>query len=151
MDTYYVSKERLKELELELEEYKTTKRRKVADNLREAKELGDLSENTAYDEARLEQERIERRIGELEEMIKNAEIIKHKKSASITIGSTIKVKKGTKKIEYKITGSNEADPANGKISNESPLGGAFLGKKKGDKVTVATPAGPMHYEVISFD
>lgn len=147
MDKYYVTQKRLDELKAELEQYKTERRREVADRLREAKDLGDLSENTAYDEARLEQERVEMRIVELEEMIKHAEIIKHHKSDHVEIGSIVKVKKGAKSVEYEIVGSEEADPTANKISNESPLGRAFLGAKVGDKVTVITPSGPVHYQI----
>jgi transcription elongation factor GreA len=152
MDKYYVTQKRLEELKQELEDFKTNRRREVADRLREAKELGDLSENTAYDEARNEQERVEMRIVELEEMIKNAEIITHAKGDSVLIGSKVSVKKGTstKAIDYEIVGSEEADPLNGKISNESPLGKAFLGTRVGDKVTVATPAGIMHFQIVSI-
>lgn len=152
MDKYYVSQAKLDELKAELELFKTDKRRDVADHLREAKDLGDLSENTAYDEARNEQERVEMRIVELEEMIKNAEIITHTKGTTVLIGSKVSVKKGTstKETEYEIVGSEEADPANGKISNESPIGRALLGTRKGDKVTVTTPAGVLHFHIISI-
>lgn len=151
MDKYYVSQKRLDELKAELELFRTEKRHQVAEHLREAKELGDLSENTAYDEARNEQERVETRIVELEEIIKHAEIIKHEKSDVVVIGSVITVKKGssTKAVEYEIVGSEEADPAGGKISNESPLGRSFLGAKAGAKVTVTTPAGVVHYTVVT--
>lgn len=151
MDKYYVTQKRLDELKAELELFRTDKRREVADRLREAKELGDLSENTAYDEARNEQERVEMRIVELEEMIKNAEIITHSKSDVVVIGSKVSVKKekATKATELEIVGSEEADPASGKISNESPLGRSFLGAKAGDKVTVTTPAGIVHYTVVT--
>lgn len=149
MDKYYVTQKRLDELKAEHEDFKTAKRREVADRLREAKELGDLSENTAYDEARNEQERVEMRIVELEEMIKHAEIITHLKGDTVLIGSKVSVKKGTstKMIEFEIVGSEEADPVAGKISNESPIGRALLGTKVGDKVTVATPSGVQHFQV----
>lgn len=147
MEKHYVTQKRLEELKTELEQFKVERRREVADLLREAKELGDLSENTAYDEARLEQERVEMRIVELEEIVKNAEIIKHHKSDHVEIGSVVTVKKGTKSATYSIVGSEEADPLASKISNESPLGRAFLGAKVGDKVTVVTPSGPVHYQI----
>lgn len=148
MDKYYVTQKRLDELKEELELFRTTRRHDVADRLREAKELGDLSENTAYDEARNEQERVEMRIVELEEAIKHAEIIKHEKSDVVVIGSIVTAKKGAgKESDFEIVGSEEADPLEGKISNESPLGRAFLGSKKGDKVSVTTPSGVTHYTV----
>ncbi len=152
MDKYYVTQKRLDELKAELELFKTDRRREVAALLREAKDLGDLSENTAYDEARNEQERVEMRIVELEEMVKNAQLITHEKGDTVLIGSKVTVKKGTatKTTEFEIVGSEEADPANGKISNESPLGRAFLGTKAGDKVTVTTPSGVMHYQIVEL-
>lgn len=149
MDKYYVTQERLDRLKAELELFRTTKRHEVADRLREAKELGDLSENTAYDEARNEQERVEMRIVELEEAIKHAEIITHAASDVVVIGSRVVAKKGAaKEADYEIVGSEEADPRVGKISNESPLGRALLGSKAGDKVSVTTPGGVVHYTVV---
>lgn len=150
MDKYYVTQKRLDELKQELEVFRTERRKVVADRLREAKDLGDLSENTAYDEARAEQERVEMRIVELEEMIKHAVVITHTASDTVIIGSIVTVKKGAKSVKYEIVGSEEADPATGKISNESPLGRAFLGGKAGEKVTVVTPAGPMHYQIVGI-
>lgn len=153
MDKYYVTQKRLEELKAELELFRTDRRREVADRLREAKELGDLSENTAYDEARNEQERVEMRIVELEEMIKNAEIITHEHTDVVSIGSIVTAKKegDSKSLKYEIVGSEEADPVEGKISNESPLGRAFLGAKAKDKVTVTTPSGIVHYEITKVD
>lgn len=147
---YYVTEKRLDELKVELERYKTVRRREVAQSLREAKDLGDLSENSAYDEARIEQERVELHIGELEDMVKHAIIITKQKSDVVTIGASIVVKKRTKEFTYEIVGSEEADPTAGKISNSSPLGQAFLGKKVGDKVTVMTPAGEFAYEIVQI-
>jgi len=147
---YYISKERLDELKKELELYRTAKRREVADHLREAKDLGDLSENSAYEEARVEQEHVELRIAELEDMIKNATIIKRQVSDVVTIGSAITVKKAGKEIAYEIVGSEEAKPEAGKISNESPLGRVFLGKKVGEKVNVTTPAGSSEYQILKI-
>lgn len=150
-DKYYVTEGRLEELKAELEVYKTIKRQEVAARLQEAKELGDLSENTAYDEARQEHERVELHVAELTDMIKHAVIIKHQKSDSVTIGAKVTVKKDKKTMIYEIVGSDEADPTAGKISNESPLGKSFLGKKVGEKVTVSTPAGPVHYEIVEIN
>lgn len=147
---HYVTKQRLDELKAELELFKTQKRRDVAASLREAKDFGDLSENSAYEEARIEQERVELRISELDEIIKSAKIIKHQDGDIVTIGSIITAKKGDKEIEYEIVGSEEAKPEAGKISNESPLGKAFLGKKVGETVTVTTPGGQLAYKILKI-
>ncbi len=151
MDTPYLSQERYNELETELNELRTTKRAEIADQLKRAKEYGDLSENAEYAEAREEQSRIEARIAELDEMLKSAVIIHKGIGGSIVeIGSSLTVKKGDQTVEYTIVGSNESNPAEHKISNESPLGHAFLGKKVGDKVTVETPAGKVEYTITAI-
>src|SRR3989338_8675501 len=137
MDKQYLTKERLEELKEELADLKTRRRIEVGERLKRAKELGDLSENSEYFEAREEQAQVETRIGELEEMVKNAEIIEKPNSTSmVSIGSTVEVEKGGQRRKLTIVGSNEAKPEAGLISNESPLGSAFLGKKSGDKVLV---------------
>jgi transcription elongation factor GreA len=152
MDSQYLSQERYDELARELEEMRTVKRAEIADQLKRAKEYGDLSENAEYAEAREEQSRIEARIGELDEMLKTAVII-HKGAGGgiVEIGSTVTVKKGGQAIKYVIVGSNETNPAERKISNESPLGRAFLGKKVGDKVSVETPAGKAEYVIAGIE
>jgi transcription elongation factor GreA len=150
MTEYFVTQQRLEELKAELELYRTVKRREIADRLREAKDFGDLSENSAYEEARMDQERVELRIAELEDMVKKAKIIKHQASDIVTIGSTITVKKNGTTIQYEIVGSDEAQPEAGKISNESPLGKAFLGKKVGDTVTITTPSGSVEYAIAKI-
>ena len=152
MDKYYVSKERLEELKTELEDLKTTKRAEVAERLRQAKEFGDLSENSEYSEARDEQGRIENRIFEVEDIVKNASIIKKgTHSATIVIGSTVSFKKGSVTSQYQIVGSNEANPGEGKISNESPIGRAFMGHKVGDSITLQTPGGQTTYQITKVD
>lgn len=151
MDKQYFTKERLEALKEELADLKTRRRIEVGERLKRAKELGDLSENSEYFEAREEQAQVETRIGELEDMIKNAEIIEKSTSTNaVSIGSTIEVEKNGQRRQFTIVGSNEAKPEAGFISNESPLGRAFLGKKVGDKVMVTTPAGKMEYTVISI-
>ena|SRR3989338_7556179 len=154
MDKYYLTKERAEELKKELEMLKGQKRLDVADRLKQAKEFGDLSENSEYSEAREEQSRVETRISELEDMFKKIVIIKNEKttkSESVFIGSTVTVKKNGKSFIYRIVGSNEAKPEEGKISNESPLGRAFLDKKVGESVTVATPAGKADYQITKIE
>jgi len=148
----YFTPERLEELKKELNELKTKRRQEVADRLKRAKEYGDLSENSEYSEAKDEQAQLEARIFELEETIKNAQLIQMTSGrAVVQIGSTVIVEKGGKTSRYTIVGSNEAKPEEGKISNESPLGKAFLGKKPGESVTVTTPSGKIEYKVITIE
>ncbi|HTY39519.1 MAG TPA: transcription elongation factor GreA [Candidatus Paceibacterota bacterium] len=152
MSKYYLTKERFEELKKELEELKTVKRLEVADNLKRSKEYGDLSENAEYAEAREEQNRVEGRIFELEEMLKKVSIIEEGKgnSDAVHIGSQITVKKDGKTFNYTIVGFNESKPEEGKISNESPIGKAMLGRAVGDKVTVKLPAGETMYEIVKI-
>ena len=150
----YVSEEGLEDLKKELEELKTKKRMEVADNLKRAKEYGDLSENSEYVEAREEQNRVETRIFELEEFVKNAVVIKKTGGAGakkVQVGSKITVKKGGKTFIYMIVGSNESDPLKGTISNESPMGKTFLGHGEGETVAVATPGGKITYEILKIE
>lgn len=150
-DKYYLTKERAKELEEELRELKEKRRPQVAERLKRAKEYGDLSENSEYSEAREEQELIERRIFELEELLKRAIIIKKSSSDRVEVGSTVTVKKDKQLLQYTIVGSYDASPEEGKISDESPLGRAFLHHKVGDEVTVATPAGQVIYKIVKIE
>ncbi len=139
---YYLTEERLADLKKELEELKTTKRIEVSERLKKAKELGDLSENAEYSEARDEQERVEKRIAEIEDIILNAVIIKKGADRSVVdIGSTVEISKDGRGMKFFITGSTETKPEAGQISNESPLGRALLNHKVGDTVTVETPDG----------
>ena len=152
MVNQYFTPERLEELKKELNELKTKRRKEVADRLKRAKEYGDLSENSEYSEAKDEQAQLEARIFELEETIKNARLIQMTSGRAIVqIGSTVIVEKDSKSFRYTIVGSNEAMPEDGKISNESPLGKAFLGKKPGDPVTVNVPSGKIEYKVITIE
>ena len=150
---YYLTTERLEELKKELEELKTKTRIEVAKRLKRAKELGDLSENSEYIEAREEQGMIERRIFDLEQMVKNAVIIKKSDTpkGTVQIGSTIQVMKDDKINKFTIVGSNETRPEAGLISNESPLGKAFLGKKDGDIVKVKVPIGEVTYKIVKIE
>jgi len=153
MDRYYLTAERLEELQKELESLKSEKRQDVAEQLKKAKEYGDLSENAEYAEAREEQSRVETRIFELENILKNAVVITKGVSADVVqIGSKITLKKQDGKvITYFIVGSNESKPEEGKISNESPIGKAVLNHKTGDTVTVATPAGQTVYQITKIE
>lgn len=152
MDKFYLSKERLEELKAELEQLSHEGRRAVADRLKRAKEYGDLSENSEYSEAKDEQAAVERRILELEDTIKNAAIIKKTTgSDTVVVGSTVTVKDKSKISVYQIVGSNEAMPEEGKISNESPLGKAFLGRRVGEEVKVGTPKGDTFYTISKIE
>lgn len=150
---YYLTAERLEELKKELVQLKTVRRREIAERLQQAKELGDLKENAEYAEARDEQNIVESRIFELDDMIKNATIIKYdgSRGAMVEIGSTAVVTREGKQLRFTIVGSNETKPAEGFISNESPLGKAFLGKKIGDVVTVGTPGGSVTYTITKIE
>ncbi len=147
-----LTEEGLKKLQDELRVLKEERRHEVIERIQEAVSHGDLSENADYAQAKEEQAFIEGRIMELEEMIKNAEIIAHAMNPSIvSIGSTVTVKIGDKELKYTIVGANEANPAQGKISNESLVGKHLLGAKKGDTVGVETPAGRSEYSIVSID
>jgi len=149
---YLLTQEGLTKLSEELKYLINEKRKEVIERIREAAAHGDLSENADYAQAREEQSFIEGRIQEIEDMIKNAEIITaSSQHSTVTIGSTIVVKIGGKDKTYTIVGSNEANPIEGKISNESLVGKALLGKKLNDKVTIQAPAGEMEYEIVSIN
>lgn len=143
---YHLTDEGKNELENELDELKG-RRGDVAEKIANARDYGDLSENAEYDAAREEQAQVESRIAEIEDILKNADIIKAGKSnGTIRVGSTVELENG-KIVTYRIVGPVEADPLDGKISNESPIGSALMGKKVGDKVTIKTPKGESHYTV----
>ena len=148
MDEFLTAK-RFDELEKELEELKTTKRLEVSENLRNAKDLGDLSENSEYLEAREEQGRVERRILELEETLKNATIIKEGSGSKkeVGIGSKVEVMRSGKTLKFSIVGTNEAKPENGFISNQSPLGRELIGRKVGESVKIEAPGGMKEYKI----
>jgi len=152
MNQFYLTQEKLDELKAEVEYLKTEKRMEIAERLKRAKELGDLSENSEYQEAREEQNQVETKIGELESMLKQVVII-HKSTNhdTVQIGSTVHVKKNGKVSKFTIVGSNESRPEQGLISNESPLGRSFLNKKSGEMINVDTPAGKMKYEIVSIE
>lgn len=150
--TYYLTPERLEELKKELEVLKTDRRSDVSERLRRAKEFGDLSENSEYTEAREEQSAVETRIAEIEDMLKQVSLIKKTAGAeTVHIGSNVTVEKDGKEKTYMIVGSEESKPEENKISNESPLGAAFLGKKVGDGVSVATPNGQSIYKITRIE
>ncbi len=140
-NSYKLTKQGLEELKLELEKLKTIERERNLEALKDARSQGDLSENADYDAAREEQARIEKRIKELENIIKHAVLIKEDKTQKVNIGKTVVLQiNGNKPAEYTIVGTLEADPLNYKISNESPVGKAVIGHKKGEAVTFKTDA-----------
>lgn len=149
---YLLTTEGLEKLNAELKHLINDKRKEVIERIREAAAHGDLSENADYAQAREEQSFIEGRIIEIEDIIKNAEIITQQTHGNtVTIGSTANVKVNGKEKKYSIVGSNEANPKENKISNESLVGKALLGKKVGEKFKVSTPAGEMDYEIVSIE
>ena len=144
----------LKALEDELENLKVVKRKEVAEKIKEAREQGDLSENAEYDAAKDEQRDIEARIEELENILKNAEVVDEEEVdlAKINVGCTVMVFdiEFDEEMEFKIVGSTEANSLEGKISNESPVGQALIGKKVGDVVDVETQVGVIQYKVLDI-
>jgi transcription elongation factor GreA len=144
----------LKKLEDELENLKSVKRREVAERIKLAISYGDISENSEYEDAKNEQAFVEGRIITLEKMLRHARVIHEEEvdTRVVSIGSTVKVHDVEFKedIEYIIVGSAESDPMENKISNESPVGKALLGKKVGAKVEVQVPSGKMEYEVLAI-
>ena len=146
--------EGLQKYEEELHELKVVKRQEVAQKIKEAREQGDLSENAEYDAAKDEQRDIEARIEELEKILKNAEVIDEDEVDldKISIGCRVKILdvEYDEELEYKIVGSTEANSLKGKISNESPVGKALIGKKVGDTAEVDTQAGTLKYKVLEI-
>ncbi len=150
--THYITKGSLEELKKELEHLKKEGRMEIAERLKRAKEYGDLSENSEYSDAKEAQAKLESRIFELEEMVRGAVLIKkNDRKDIVSIGSTIEAQKGLKTFKYTIVGSREAKPEADLISNESPLGKAFLGKKIGDSVEINTPGGKIRYKVTKIE
>ena len=146
--------EGLTKYEEELQDLKVRRRKEVAEKIKEARELGDLSENAEYDAAKDEQRDIEARIEELEKILKNVEVVVEDEvdSSKINIGCKVKILdvEFNEEMEYKIVGSSEANSLKGKISNESPVGKALIGHKKGDMIEVEAPAGTIKYEILEI-
>lgn len=144
-----------KKLEEELEKLTTVKRREIAKRIKTAREFGDISENSEYDDAKNEQAFVEGRIKEIKNLIDNAKIIKEDEVSNdkVNLGTTVRLHNidEDKFVTYKLVGTAEADPLDHKISNESPIGKAILGKKVGDKVKVKVPKGVIKYEILSIE
>ncbi|HLY35419.1 MAG TPA: transcription elongation factor GreA [Candidatus Limnocylindria bacterium] len=145
----YLTADGLEKLKAELNHLVTSERPRVAARIHEAKLDGDITENAEYEDAKQEQSFLEGRIATLEAQLKNAEVIATKNGDRVGIGSTVVIKGGDGEDRFTIVGSAEASPRDGRISNESPVGAALMGKRKGDKVTVQAPAGPVTYTVVS--
>ena len=156
---YKMSEERHEELKEELNYLKTVREKEVAELIKEARGFGDLSENSEYDEAKNEQGKLYSRIAEIEEILLHAVIVdgSEDSAGSVTIGSRVTVaelkdgQEGKTLPEYKVVGSQEADPMNRAISEESPFGHALMGAKVGDEVVVEAPVGEIHYRIVKIE
>ncbi len=146
----YLTKAKFNELTAELDDLKNIKRKEIAEALDSARDMGDLSENAEYHEARTKQADNEERITQIESILKHCIVVEEKHGNHVVIGSTVVVEKidGSKNMTLMIVGSAESDLATGKISNRSPIGSAVLGKKKGDIFHFNSPSGKMEYKVV---
>ena len=151
--TFKMTAEGKEELERELDSLKTEGRIDIAEKLKVARSYGDLSENSEYDEAKSEQAKIEARISELEYQLEHAVIIDSSDKNAVSMGSKVTVVRLSDKAEavYEIVGFAQSDPSNGKISDESPVGKALMGAKKGDTVVVEAPIGNLEYKIKKID
>jgi transcription elongation factor GreA len=149
-----LTKEGYQKLKDEIEYLSTDRRREVADRIKTAREFGDITENAEYDDAKNEQAMLEARIAKLEERLAAARVIEKRDIAKdvVSIGSTVRLRDvdARQTVEYHIVGSAEANPAEYKLSNESPVGQAILGKKKGETVEVKTPRGSLKYKILEI-
>jgi transcription elongation factor GreA len=141
-------------LRQEIEHLSSDKRREVAERIRIAREFGDITENAEYDDAKNEQALLEHRIATLEERLRSARVLEKSdvKKDEVSVGSTVKLKdmETNKTVEYRIVGSAEANPAESKLSNESPVGKAILGRKKGEVVEVTAPRGALKFKILDI-
>lgn len=149
----YMTEEGYRKAKERLEYLTTVRRKEVAALIKEAKAEGDLRENAGYDEAKSQQGFLEGEIRDLETKLKNVQFIEEESKGTVSIGSTVVIQEDGTNLEesYEIVGSMEADPTNGRISNESPMGRAFLGKKKGAKVKVETPGGVITFKILRIE
>jgi len=149
-NTLYLTGEGLKKLTKELAELVNVRRPEIASKIREAREMGDISENATYDSAKQEQSFVEGRIAELEEIVKTAEVTKPSGKDDVGVGNKVTVHIEGSEEKFHIVGAPEADPVNKKISHESPLGMALMGKKVGDKIEVEAPVGKLTYTILNI-
>jgi transcription elongation factor GreA len=149
-----LTKEGLENLKEELTYLRGTKRREVAKRIKQALEFGDISENSEYDDAKNEQAFVEGRIKEIERMLKNAEVIDEDSvnTTEVNVGNTVRIKdlETEEEFTYKLVGTTEADPLNQKISNDSPVGNALIGRKVGEQVEIEAPIGKVNYEILAI-
>lgn len=149
-----ITKEGLEELRAELDYLKAEKRLEIAEKIKVARSFGDLSENSEYDEAKNDQAKLENRINEIETILKHHKIIEEGSSRSkvVNVGTRVKILdiELDEETEYKIVGSAEADPVNGKLSDESPIGAALLGHKEGETVVASTPQGDLEFKIVKI-
>ncbi len=147
-------------LQEEIEHLSTTKRREVAERIKEAREFGDISENSEYDDAKNEQAQLELRILTVAQKLRNARVVDtgHVSTEAVSVGAHVTLRSPGKKkrgrratVQYNIVGSSEADPKNGRLSNESPVGKALLGRKVGEVVTIPAPRGAIEYEIVKIE
>ena len=154
MKEIVLTPEGYEKLKQEIEYLSTKRRREVADRIRVAREFGDIQENAEYDDAKNEQALLEHRIATLEERLRNARVIDKKDVAKdvVSIGSKVRLRDLDAKqtVEYRIVGSAEANPAENKLSNESPVGKAIIGRKKGETVEVSAPRGSMKFKILEI-
>ena len=154
MKEVILTAEGYEKLKQQIEYLSTDKRRDVAERIRIAREFGDIAENAEYDDAKNEQAHLEARIAMLEERLKNARVIQKKeiKSGEVSIGTKVRLRDmdANQTVEYHIVGSAEANPTEGKLSNESPVGKAIMGRKKGEIVEVAAPRGSLKYKIMDI-
>ena len=154
---FKMSQERLEALKAELQYLETDKAKEVAEQIKEARSFGDLSENSEYDEAKAEQGKLYSKIAEIKNLIENAEIVEKPDASAtagkVTLGSFIRVRDLDEGIEeeYTIVGSQEANPMEGRVSDDSPFGRGLYGHAEGDKVTIEAPEFTLHYEIISIE
>ncbi len=151
---YRMSQERLDELTKELEYLQTVRTKEVSEQIKEARSFGDLSENSEYDEAKTEQGKLYSKIAELQDLIEKAEVIEKVEGASrVVVGSRVVVRDLSEGYSetYEIVGSQEADPREGRISNDSPFGRSLMDHHAGDRVSVEAPVGTLHYEIVSIE
>jgi len=151
---YKMSQERLEDLKKELNYLETVREREVSEQIKEARSFGDLSENSEYDEAKTEQGKLYSRIAEIHDLIEHAEIVETKEATNaVSLGSCVKVEctNDGEQEEYIVVGSQEANPMEGRISDDSPFGRGLLGHVVGDTVTVAAPAGELQFKIISIE
>ena len=154
MKEVILTPEGYKKLQAEIEELSTVRRREVAERIRVAREFGDIMENAEYDSAKNDQAHLEARIATLEERLKNARVVTKKeiKSGEVSVGTKVRLRdvKAGKTVEYHVVGSAEANPAENKLSNESPVGKAIMGRKKGEVVEVAAPRGKLTFKIMDI-